>query len=109
MNTHGQKKQPHSAISVYQCVSAVQKWIAFRVHKSLHKAPENRLKVADFALLNHYILFENDARILNVLLEPTLDESNWGLHNELSFIIDQTSQLGVTRRSLRKDPRSPSA
>lgn len=65
----GRKMQPHSAISVYQCVSAVQKWIAFRVHKSLLKASENQLKVADFALLNHYILSKNDEPLLDVLLE----------------------------------------
>ena len=39
------------------------------MHKSLLKASENRLKVADFALLNHYILSKNDEPLLHVLLE----------------------------------------
>ena len=39
------------------------------MHKSLLKASENRLKVADFALLNHYILQEIDEPLLDLLLE----------------------------------------
>ncbi len=59
-----------SAISVYQCVSAVQKNEPHRVPTNLClKLAKKPFKVADFALLNHYILSKNDEPLLNVLLE----------------------------------------